>query len=443
MNINLVSIKNFKSIGELQVSTDKSRLIKIFGRNGAGKTTFLEACMWCLFGKKILPDTCLVKTNSEGETFCTVEIEGYAITRTIKNGKEVLKIATQDGASVAQPQDFINNLIQPRCLDPMSLFNKNRSEQQEFLQEALDVKDAIESLQASYKEVFTERTEVNREVKSFYAQYSGIEIAEDLDLTEINVNEVFNELQRIQKKQNDFATMEKQVADLEAKLIADKERLQLLEEQKKALLISINSDTEQGEVLQQNLRQEASAIDWSLEETLKSKLSNAQTHNETISQNKNKIEQKNYFLSKYEEAKAKSDSLTEYLNNNKKEQGAVFASVKLDDLGLRYDNEEGRFLFNNAPLENMSTAERIKLGVQIALLGKNKLRILYVQDGSLLDDESMQFLQEIVEANDMQVWVEIVKSGSDLEVENVAIITSNATVETMQADASVETDTLI
>ena len=47
----------------------------------------------------------------------------------------------------------------------------------------------------------------------------------------------------------------------------------------------------------------------------------------------------------------------------------------------------------------------------IAMAANPKLRVIRVQDGSLLDEEAMRILAEMAQAADYQVWIEVVQSG--------------------------------
>ena len=51
----LVSIKNFKSYGENEIEISlKDNIARLFiGKNGVGKTTFVDAIIWSIYGRSL------------------------------------------------------------------------------------------------------------------------------------------------------------------------------------------------------------------------------------------------------------------------------------------------------------------------------------------------------------------------------------------------------
>ncbi len=74
MIFNFVEIKNFKSYGDyetrIQLNTTSSRLL--LGENGAGKTTFVDAIIWALYGKSLSNVDEII--NRKTKVDCKVEV---------------------------------------------------------------------------------------------------------------------------------------------------------------------------------------------------------------------------------------------------------------------------------------------------------------------------------------------------------------------------------
>jgi DNA repair exonuclease SbcCD ATPase subunit len=122
--INKLFIKNFRSIGDSIEEIDllKRGAVLICGMNGAGKTSIIEAIVWCLFGKLsdgespgdniINWDTgrnCMVKiaTANGYEIIRTRKYEGYSDLLITKDGNPI-----EDGDSTnANAQSSLNNLF--------------------------------------------------------------------------------------------------------------------------------------------------------------------------------------------------------------------------------------------------------------------------------------------------------------------------------------------
>lgn len=97
-----IEIKNFKGIEDLTI--DFANRVEIHGRNGLGKTSILDAFLWCLFGKDSTGSSSFsvrplnadgsIKEHQDVDVMCKLEIDGINksfrrrwIEKTDKNGK--------------------------------------------------------------------------------------------------------------------------------------------------------------------------------------------------------------------------------------------------------------------------------------------------------------------------------------------------------------------
>jgi tetratricopeptide (TPR) repeat protein len=77
----------------------------------------------------------------------------------------------------------------------------------------------------------------------------------------------------------------------------------------------------------------------------------------------------------------------------------------IEDLELR---PEGVF-YQGVPFEQGSRAERIKVSLAMGMAMNDKLRILLIRDGSVLDQESMATIAKLAEEKDFQFWIEMAR----------------------------------
>ncbi len=92
----------------------------------------------------------------------------------------------------------------------------------------------------------------------------------------------------------------------------------------------------------------------------------------------------------------------------------AISAAKMPVPGLEFG--EGEILLNGLPFDQGSDAERLRTSIAIAMAANPKLRVIRVRDGSLLDDDAMKLLGEMAETSDMQVWVEVIQTGSEVAV---------------------------
>ena len=64
----------------------------------------------------------------------------------------------------------------------------------------------------------------------------------------------------------------------------------------------------------------------------------------------------------------------------------------------------------------------LRVSTAVGMASNPRLRVLRIMDGSLLDEDSMKLLAEMAEAEDFQLWVEVVGDGG------VGIVMENGTI---------------
>ncbi|MFC6790625.1 hypothetical protein ACFQE0_14010 [Methylobacterium komagatae] len=104
------------------------------------------------------------------------------------------------------------------------------------------------------------------------------------------------------------------------------------------------------------------------------------------------------------DAEAKSAALTDAIAKRKDEMQAAVAKAEMPVPGLTFGADE--ILLGGVPFEQASSAEQLRTSVAIAMAANPKLRVIRVQDGSLLDEEAMRILAEMAAEADYQVWIE-------------------------------------
>jgi len=90
------------------------------------------------------------------------------------------------------------------------------------------------------------------------------------------------------------------------------------------------------------------------------------------------------------------------------------SEAKFPVAGLSFD--ESGVTFNGLPFAQSSGAEQLRASVAIAMAMNPKLKVLLCRDGSLLDDDSLALLSQIVEDNGYQLWLERVGTGAECSV---------------------------
>ena len=134
--IEYIAVKNFKGIKELEVS-NLSRFVAVFGKNGAGKTSFIEAIKSAIKADKWVNSKVRIG-EEKGEI--EVKFEDFVIKRIVgENGKLIVE---HNGELVAKPQAWLDGVFKWTIWDPQKFINLHNKEKIKYLLET-QVKNSV------------------------------------------------------------------------------------------------------------------------------------------------------------------------------------------------------------------------------------------------------------------------------------------------------------
>ena len=253
MNIRSLSIRNYRSIKELNIDFPESGLIGIVGHNGAGKSSLLESIGWALYGTQAIRGKADGLTTIGAKGKCKVIMEfdhgdngPYTVERTLKDAK-----LESSGKEIAVMTSGVNSQIE-KILNMdyrafyTSIFTKQgglssftdmtasqRQETVERLLEVSRVKDARISVGAEARALENQlqgkRVAIQNEdeiidkiteLKQIIAQLKETEkdLEEVKNRSEKNKLKADKELKKIKIKQESFQEAEKDFLKAENKL---------------------------------------------------------------------------------------------------------------------------------------------------------------------------------------------------------------------------------
>jgi hypothetical protein len=82
----------------------------------------------------------------------------------------------------------------------------------------------------------------------------------------------------------------------------------------------------------------------------------------------------------------------------------AIAEAKLPVPGMTLG--DGVVLLNNVPFEQASDAQKLIASVRMAMAANPKLKLILIQNGSLLDAKAMELLAKLAEETGYQVFIE-------------------------------------
>lgn len=411
-----LQIENFKRLVAVNISPE-GNVIEITGRNSAGKSSVLDALWVALRGKAVAPPK-PIRDGAE-RAVIRVDLGELIVIRTFRlkaDGDYTtdLRVETPDGGRFSGPQDVLNAVIGPLSFDPLAFIRADRKTQFNELRALVPGVDyaAIDRLN---KADYTKRTTVNARAEHLRAQAGPTTSFADAPAERIDESALID---RLQESVNFNSGIERERASREyvaaQRQSAADERDRCDDEIK-----SIEKKLEEARHRRAGLQQAWMLLDDQVNSfaskplqspidagDIKSKLESAKQKNAAFDAR----ERHNAMIADAEIAEFESAELTASMEKRTADVQAAVAAAKIPVEGVSFGNEE--ILLFSVPLVQASTSQQMRCSVVLSMLKSGRLRLAYIRDGSLLDDESMRILAALAEEFDFQLWIERVQSGA-------------------------------
>lgn len=398
-----LTVENIKKIKAVTIRPHGG-FVEITGRNGQGKSTVLDAIWWALKGKDNIQAAPI--RNGEKSGKITLELQDYMVERTFRRNElgddytTKITVTTKDKARMSSPQAVLDGFTGMLGFDPLAFMRQTPKEQYDTLRGLCRLEVDVEELDRKYKELFAQRTEINRDVKVCQARLSNMQIPDNAPTERVDVAVLVDKVNEINAANS--AVQQKQ--RMRQTLLADNVRRSDETARLKARLAEIERETEQAngqikaitEYLQVHKIQDASAYS--------EKIKQAEQINSIMDLRDNRALEEKALRT----AQKMADELTAQMQGLQERKRAAIESAKLPVTGLEFG--EGELLLNGVPLAQLSAAEQLKLSMDIAMAENPKLRVILLKDASLLDTQSMDYIRTRAEAEGYQIWAERVAS---------------------------------
>lgn len=437
--IEYIAVKNFKWIKELEVS-NLSRFVAVFGKNGAGKTSFIEAIKSAIKADKWVNSKVRIG-EEKGEI--EVKFEDFVIKRIVgENGKLIVE---HNGELVAKPQAWLDWVFKGTIGDPQKFINLHNKEKIKYLLETQGKKLEYDVLEKEREVKFEERTNLHR---TYLAK------KEEVDKTDTSSFEV------LENAMVDPTALQNQLKEAEThnagwhELKARVEKWETVIEQTnaeiKSMIENIESIDRQIEALQKkkaeaekNLTTKQEFLDNASCQLadLRDKYENfdkidtteilaqLETHNQALAKNA-EIKAKKELYNQQVQARNDLQAQWKELDNLVKEIEQKQNDL-IQDLNLSYKLklEEGVMYVevnqNWIPLDELNTAQQLEIGVDICLSWPNEIKIITIENANALDPNTLERVREKIESNQAQCFLETVYSTGydEIVIEDWTLLT--------------------
>ena len=422
--IEYIAIKNFKGIKELEVS-NLSRFVAVFGKNGAGKTSFIEAIKSAIKADKWVNSKVRIG-EEKGEI--EVKFEDFVIKRIVgENGKLIVE---HNGELVAKPQAWLDWVFKGTIGDPQKFINLHNKEKIKYLLETQGKKLEYDELEKQREVKFEERTNLHRTylAKKEEVEKTDTSAFEILENASVDTSDLQNKLKEAESHNAGWHELKARVEKWETVIEQTNSEI-------KAMIDGIESIDRQIEALQKkkaeaekNLTTKQEFLDNASCQLadLRDKYENfdkidtteilaqLETHNQSLAKNA-EIKAKKELYTQQVQARNDLQAQWKELDNLVKEIEQKQNDL-IKDLNLSYQLklEEGVMYVevnqNWIPLDELNTAQQLEIGVDICLSWPNEIKIITIENANALDPNTLERVREKIESNQAQCFLETVYS---------------------------------
>lgn len=395
MRIIRLTASNIKRLRAIDITPD-SDVVEIAGDNGEGKTSTLDTIKMALCGKRAIPPVPVRKGQAKGEiTLDLGEIDTELRVQQViyPDRTTELRVLSKDGSQVKAPQAMLDHLRANHLIDPWEFARMKPKEQRDTLLRIVGLEDSLLEMEQRRVALYDQRKEIGREAKHLDGELAGMpDIAGNPPETETDISIWTKNLEDALTFNTELHTNEIALQSVGKAIESCRARLAELEQDKQTLT----------KWLQGKASPDIAGI--------KSRIAAIEKENEMVRQARRRME----VSEKCVQTKAEYKFLTDKINQLQEQKDVALrkADFPIEGLGIRCDGVDYQVMYNGIPFEQIAQSEQLRVSLAIAIALNPKLRIITINDASLLDQKNCELIRQIAKDNTFQVWEERVDPSS-------------------------------
>ena len=390
--------ENFKKIKAIVIRPDDD-LVLLTGKNAQGKSSAIDLiiAMLCKDRKWIPQPIRRGQTHADG----MLDLGDFIVVCKWTEKGKYLKVTSKEGAVYPSPQAMLDGFIGKLGFDIGKFFNMEVKEQTKILMELADLD--FSEVDSEIEGLVEERRLQGQNVKLLSGQREVInpEIVPKELVSTSELNEEIETALMLDRdrgiKQNEIEGSKTVIKDLEAEIANITQKIVYL---KKEIDRHQEMIRVKGIYLKEIIPVPIGPI--------KDKIENAEESNEIFradERNKEKDKKYKHELSIYEKQTANIEILRKSKNTDLQEAKLPLPELKVTASGT---------FFNDIPIEQLSSSERMKVAMSIAMALNEKFKVILVKDASLLDKDNLKVIKKMARDEGYQVWLEMVSDTGEM-----------------------------
>jgi len=401
--------------------TPEGHLIEIRGKNAQGKSAVLHAISAALCRGDSLPDEPIRRGAEQAKI--ELDLGTVTVTRRFGKGKSEVTVYPERPSQWRSARHMLDSLIGAISFDPVEFSRMKVPGQFEELRKVGKSEVDLEALDGRYLKAYDDRTDVNRELGRQRGKVSGIAVPADLPSEKIDITLLTGQLRQVGEDNAALASRRAERQALAARVGDRRRRARANLKEVERLRQQANDLEFEASQLEREAVEtdEAMAADVIPEDAdtaaLVGQIAAAQQTNAHI----DRRTERETVEAEIKALEARVAGYTATMQDCARQKATAIAALPIPVPGLTlretWVEEPGKkpriereVLYKDLPFSQASQAEKIRVSVAIAMAANPTLKVLCVHDGSLLDEDSLKLLSDLVKENDYQLWLEVTSS---------------------------------
>src|SRR3990167_8825883 len=394
MKILKLTAENVKKLRAVEI-TPTGELVEITGKNGAGKTSVLDAIWWALAGTKHI-QAVPIRTGAT-KARIRLDLGELIVERRFTPVGSTLTVEKADGARYTSPQGILDALLGALTFDPLAFVGQEPREQFETLRRLVTLEVDVDQLDALNRGDFDLRTEINRDAKTKRAQADGIAVRAGVPEAAIDTAALKDAMGAAAAHNADLEARKGRRAAAAQNIVTgrdaatakrmERDRFRHLADELDRAAVDLEANTD----------------------ALQAKLDAAPALPDPVD-----VAALRTALDSAEELEGQARALTDTMEARERTKAEAIAKAPMPVPGLGFG--EGLVTFDGVPFDQAETSAQIRVGVAIAMAANPKLRVIRIKEGSFLDQDNLALIAEMARAHDYQVGLERVDTSGKVGV---------------------------
>lgn len=395
----------------------KGLVVKVVGPNGSGKTSILKAIRAVNGGESMSPPE-PIRTGARHALVRETLSNGNVIERRWSRRHDgtfepKLEIRDAQGLPQKKPQTLLDGMGDPKKsnLDPLAFVREKPKDQMLTLRRVSDCD--LSDVEKRHATAYASRTELRRYRDDAEALVFEARATANGPLPRVDLKALLDKQAEIAAAEGERARILAARDIAASNVLRTATRLkQIAEEHRLAVAASDKAIQDNKSALFDfdNLPPPVDAT------ALRAEIEGASAKNREADARERSMADAKLKENAFAEAQADWEEAEKAVKTIEAERETKIAAAKFPIPGLGFNPNGEGVTYKGQPLEQASGAEKIRVGLAIAMALAGGLREVIIEDAAILDEASLAIVEEMAKANDCRVWLEILVTDDETDV---------------------------